>query len=162
MRVPGVTRPSLPGAGVGGELTCRFRLWAGRVLTGRAGWQLEGVQRCLAALGVAGARQVGWGARVPGWGQMPLGPPVLWVQTSPSALSVEHPGRLAPHGRAPRLQAGFYPSSAPSPEARPAAWCLKATTGVSPRHLMLTWPQCLPSELPLFSGLHLGPARPES
>lgn len=34
-------------------LTCGFRPGAGCVLSGCAGWKLEGVQRCVATLGVA-------------------------------------------------------------------------------------------------------------
>lgn len=51
-------RPLRASQGLGWEvgLTCGLWLWAGRVLMGHTGWKLEGVQRCLLPLGLAGTR----------------------------------------------------------------------------------------------------------
>lgn len=62
---------SLRGLGWKVGLTYGLWLWAGRVLTGQAGWKLKGIQRCLATFGLAGTRQVWLGARGPGKDRLP-------------------------------------------------------------------------------------------
>lgn len=49
----------LPGVRWEVGLTCGLWLWAGYVLTGHAGWKLEGIQGGLATLGLAGDRTGG-------------------------------------------------------------------------------------------------------
>lgn len=49
----------LPGVRWEVRLTCGLRLWAGCVLTGHTGRKLEGIQRGLATLGLAGDKTGG-------------------------------------------------------------------------------------------------------